>query len=658
MSHLSVSRAAPSLAPLASLQNQLSTISPNALTHKVLQLLRHIPIGETKTELQQQFTTITPDQLHDVVTNILEEICNSTDVLPAVELLSELLPLEKLQEALPSSSPSARSKKRPNHQAIDALQSAKEMYQEALYYLQKTDTALTPTLSSYISSICDTMIQVVENLLAAFGIGNVFKPPENEMHADMKGQKIMSLFHLFDLLSRSMTPLAGDVLTGMITGGTLFFIAALSLIYPFFRPTPAVLPQGENWTKLYHQGLLAVSEGRKVISDAIYNALTHNQDRRHYPMLIGESGIGKTDSIRAFVQACARGNYPEFKDVPVFYFNTADLVYCSEMFTGSNVILSKIKESLGQHAGKVLIVFDEIHSACKDNEYSAIGEQLKTYLDAGVFPYFIAITTEDEFNEHIYKNNYAFSNRFEKIIVNSTDPNETLKILNGIFLKQTPELLLEDDVMEYLIKKTTEAFAKRAPQSIPQPTRSLDILSKCMRKCSKSQKSALQEKVEKIRTNIESLLSQNAVMQLQRGREPSKKELTRRKKITTLQASLRKEEALLAKETKEKMQLYKVRQTLVNVKKAMFHTAVKVAAFEKNRLSNTDERELTAFFLQRHFLVPLMQEKILAKAKELGVNTIIDTELVDAAIQERVDNDEKSALARERAKTQRKERHS
>ena len=138
----------------------------------------------------------------------------------------------------------------------------------------------------------------------------------------------------------------------------------------------------------------------------------------------------------------------------------------------------------------------------------------------------------------------------------------------------------------------------------------------------------------------------------------TKGELARRKKITKLETALRKEEKLLAKETKEKMQLYKMRETLAAVKRAMFRTVAKVAACEKSRLLESDTRELTAFFLQRHFLIPLMQEKILAKAAELGVNTMIDTKLVDAAIQERVINDEKSELARKRATTQRKERHS
>ena len=84
MSLRSVSTATPLLQPAAHLQSQLVSTSPDALTHKVVQLLRHIPIDQTKTQLQQQFRAITTEQLQSVVTDLLEEVCTSTVPLQKV----------------------------------------------------------------------------------------------------------------------------------------------------------------------------------------------------------------------------------------------------------------------------------------------------------------------------------------------------------------------------------------------------------------------------------------------------------------------------------------------------------------------------------------------------------------------------------------------
>ena len=116
------------------------------------------------------------------------------------------------------------------------------------------------------------------------------------MHSQMKGQKVMMLIGLFSLLSAVLIPVLGPALGGMIVGGALLGIAALSLIYPYSRPAPTFLPLAQNWTQLYEKGQLPVVSGRKESVDEIAATLIGGKGVKMHPMLIGKSGVGKTEN--------------------------------------------------------------------------------------------------------------------------------------------------------------------------------------------------------------------------------------------------------------------------------------------------------------------------------------------------------------------------
>ena len=290
----------------------------------------------------------------------------------------------------------------------------------------------------------------------------------------MKGQKVMMLIGLFSLLSAVLIPILGPALGGMIVGGALLGIAALSLIYPYFRPAPTFLPLAQNWSQLYEKGELPVVSGRKESIDEIAATLIGGKGVKMHPMLIGKSGVGKTETAKAFVEAIARGDYPALAGKQVFYFNTADIVNNKEMFGSGNKILSQLSKAVGAHRENMIFIFDEIHLACQDRETSVIADQLKTMLDPGNndgFPYVIGITTEEEFARDIYQRHSAFARRFHRIPIASTSPEETAEILGSSALRNGAHLILEKGALKSLVEKTEKAFEKRGragsfPQSL------------------------------------------------------------------------------------------------------------------------------------------------------------------------------------------------
>ena len=186
---------------------------------------------------------------------------------------------------------------------------------------------------------------------------------------------------------------------------------------------PKVLMTGvNNWTQEVRNGTIVYS-GRKESLDEIAAIIKRNR----HPILIGPSRTGKSATAKAFAKAIERGDYPELKGMSVFYINTATICNFKEGYTqtGASMVLNHICKQMGRHADKIIIVFDEIHNACK--ETSNLAEILKPYLDEhGRLPHIIGITTEQEYNTNV-KRNVAFSNRFDKVDIKNTEEERNAK---------------------------------------------------------------------------------------------------------------------------------------------------------------------------------------------------------------------------------------
>ncbi len=594
-----------------------SIIQPHAhretLAEKVL-----LAVHATKPlSLQREIEALTPQQLKD----LLDEIV--LDLQPKeLDRLAAMIPLETLEAAVRA--------QYPEH--VNALQTAKEMLQEAKYYLATTECKASPTLKAHLASILNALISILESFLTAFGIANFFKAPENAMDAEFKSQKIMMLLSLFAMLSGILLPLLGPTFGASVIGGVLLSLSALSLIYPFFKPQASRLPMGENWTGQLQQGTLFVVDGRKKTLDEIARALIAGKQTKTHAMLLGKTGIGKTATARAFVQAVERGDYPELLGKQIFYFNTADLFGGTEMFSYANKIFAQISEAMGRHRENFILIFDEIHMACQKTEQGALSDQLKTFLDPGVdnFPYVIGITTEEEYYQEIYANNAAFARRFQRIVIENTDELETVKILSNAFLKQSPATLLEPNALRTLLRKTKEAFG----ETLQQPATSLKILSQCINRTTATQASVLEKRVEEIRDRIQALYAQDA------GQLP----YGRKKLAPALEAKLGELEAELNAARKSLERLFKNRDRLLEIKRA----ALKKVVDTEN--STADAQQLNAFLLQSHFQARLLEDKIRREANRLNIKITIDSPLIEAVIAETQESERRvqEAVARGR----------
>ncbi|MFQ5729150.1 MAG: AAA family ATPase, partial [Waddliaceae bacterium] len=441
--------------------------------------------------------------------------------------------------------------------------------------------------------------------------------------------------------------LLGVTMAAPIIGGSFLLIGVLSVIYPHIRPMPFHLPHAENWTKMFLQGKLgdlSLVKGRKEVLDAMANTLTKNEkgESKKHPLLIGKSGVGKTQTVQAFVQAIERGEYPELKGKKVFYINTPALFDKGDILSGGDP-LKKIKEAMGRHSDRFILVFDEIHVACEKGKNALLGEKLKKMLDPhGGFPHVIGITTSGEFLTNNREND-AFVRRFNLINVENTDETVTQEILNHSFLRNGSTTFLEKGALQAIYKKTSR-------RSWTQPHTSLEVLTGCLARTSSTQTSPLANKVEGLKHRKRFLASQGASASLDFDdpEDPGTEIVRLREQIR----SLKKE---LADEEKQLKHLFQTKEQIAKVKRETYRTVLKVAHISGSKLSRKNKRQLNAFLLMSRFLAPAMETYVRSEAKKFGVKVVLDEPLIDEVIQAQEEAEQKKDEALKKAKKEKED---
>lgn len=576
-------------------------------------------------QLAIDIASLEPAQLKEILMHFFEDaISEGGDPLKLMSQVSNIVPYKALEEVVKTQFSGNRS----------ALHTARKMCGEAKYYLEARATA-QPTLYARWLSFHDTLISVLDSILLAFGIAEFFKPSDgNSFQNEMKFQKIMMLVSFFTLLTATLLPMLGVTTGASVVGGTLLFIALLSIIWPHVKPLVSQVPFAENWTRQVQLKQLWTSGGRKGAVRSIAEALI---DKKH-PLVIGPSGIGKTQTVVSFVEAIERGDFPELKGKKVFYFNTADLVGNYDWFKGGNDIFKKINDTIGRHRDNCILVFDEIHLAYQKRGETPLGEQLKTFLDEkpeNSFPYVIGLTTEEEYYRDIYKDNSAADRRFVKVEITNTDFLDTQAILNKYLLQKAPDIIVEPDALEHLMRQTQHA---------PQPITARKILSQCITR-TKTQQSQNVTRAEHVQSRMESEYAKGAVL----GHALLVDDDSHLDLIEQLEKELAELQEKIKEEKQELEQLARSKTRLAQVKSEKFKEVLKVASAQ-------DKRAVNEFLLLKYFVEGALEQEVRSQSSSLGVKTVIDVKMIDEVLAEERHNQEKRAQALLRGKTQLAER--
>ena len=195
--------------------------------------------------------------------------------------------------------------------------------------------------------------------------------------------------------------------------------------------TPALDEFGRDLTQLAQEGQLDPVIGRADEIERVLQILSRRS--KNNPVLIGESGVGKTAIVEGLAQRIVQSEVPDnLLSRRVIALDLGSLVagtkYRGQFEERLKVVMKEIVQ-----AGNIIIFIDELHTlvgaGAAEGSIDA-SNMLKPALSRGEIQC-IGATTLDEYRKHIEKDG-ALKRRFQPIHVQPPSIDETIQIIHGL----------------------------------------------------------------------------------------------------------------------------------------------------------------------------------------------------------------------------------
>src|SRR5665811_2242482 len=197
------------------------------------------------------------------------------------------------------------------------------------------------------------------------------------------------------------------------------------------KPLKILSQYGKDLTSMAQEGKLDPVIGRKKEIERLMQILSRRT--KNNPILIGESGVGKTAIVEGLVQHIASREVPSnLQNKRIFTLDLGSLVagsrYRGDFEERLKKVLAEIKED-----GEIIIFIDEVHNLVGAGAAEGAIDAasiLKPMLARGEIQT-IGATTTTEFRKYIEKDK-ALERRFQPIYVDEPSVYETIEILKGL----------------------------------------------------------------------------------------------------------------------------------------------------------------------------------------------------------------------------------
>lgn len=195
---------------------------------------------------------------------------------------------------------------------------------------------------------------------------------------------------------------------------------------------------------------------------------------KNNPCLIGEPGVGKTALVEALAERITSGNVPAFlKDRRLLALDLASVVAGTKYRGEFEERMKTILDELYAHP-EILLFIDEFHTLIgaggAEGSLDA-ANILKPALSRGEVQ-IIGATTLDEYKKHIEKD-AALKRRFQSVLVEAPDEEETLAILHGRkgLFERHHGVTIKEEALQSAV-----ALSKRYITDRTWPEKALDLI--------------------------------------------------------------------------------------------------------------------------------------------------------------------------------------
>ncbi len=236
--------------------------------------------------------------------------------------------------------------------------------------------------------------------------------------------------------------------------------------------TPALDNFARDLTKLAVEGKLDPIVGRKREMERMAQILSRR--KKNNPILIGESGVGKSALAEGLAMQIASGMVPRtLYGKRLLSLDLASLVAGTKYRGQFEERMKAILTELEQHP-EIIVFIDEIHTIVGAGSASGsldASNMFKPALARGVIQC-IGTTTLDEYRQYIEKDT-ALERRFQKVLVEPASPEETMEILMNIRDKYEQHHMVQytDEALQACIDLTERYVSDRL-----QPDKAIDAM--------------------------------------------------------------------------------------------------------------------------------------------------------------------------------------
>ena len=198
-----------------------------------------------------------------------------------------------------------------------------------------------------------------------------------------------------------------------------------------FKETGVLAGFGKDMTQLAKDGFYDPIIGRDKLIDRVIQILARRT--KNNPVIVGESGVGKTALVEGIAQRISTGDCPgSLEGKKIYSLDVAALV-AGAKYRGE--FEDRLKKALEETANSqdTIIFIDEMHTIVGAGSAEGSVDAaniIKPYLSRGEIQV-IGATTIGEYRKYIEKDP-ALSRRFQTVFVTEPDQDETIKILRGV----------------------------------------------------------------------------------------------------------------------------------------------------------------------------------------------------------------------------------
>jgi len=228
-----------------------------------------------------------------------------------------------------------------------------------------------------------------------------------------------------------------------------------------------------NLTKLAREDKLDPVIGRDEEIRRVMQVLSRRT--KNNPILIGESGVGKTAVVEGLAQRIVSGHVPEsLRDRELISLDLGALVAGTKYRGEFEDRLKAVLREISRAGSKIILFIDEIHTIVGAGAAEGAMDAsnlLKPALGRGEL-HAVGATTLQEYQKHIEKD-AALARRFQPVLVDEPTPDDAVAILRG--LKEKYEVYHGIRITDEAIQKAVD-LSRRYISDRYLPDKAIDLI--------------------------------------------------------------------------------------------------------------------------------------------------------------------------------------